>query len=84
MSTMAVPVFVTVTLCVALLPRATFPKLRLLEFGDKMPVPGALVLAPGAPVPALVTPAQLERPTMAIMTTAIARKPRKPRISRLV
>jgi hypothetical protein len=80
-STLAVPVFVTVTLCVALLPTATFPKLRLLKLGDKIPVPGVFVFAPGAPVPALVTPAQLERPTIEIMTAAIARKPR---ISRLV
>lgn len=37
MSTVAVPVFVTITLCVVLVPTATFPKLRLEELGVSTP-----------------------------------------------
>lgn len=47
MFTAAVPVFVTLTLCVALLPTATFPKLRLLELAESIPAPGV----PGCPPP---------------------------------
>lgn len=73
--TVAVPVFVTVTLCVALLPIATFPKLRLAALGESTPAlesPGV----PGLPVcedAALVYPAQLDRPTMASIIAIVTR-----------
>ena len=40
MLTVAVPVFLMVTLCVAALPAATVPKLRLLGVADRVPEPG--------------------------------------------
>jgi hypothetical protein len=37
------PVFVTVKLCVAVLPTATLPKLTLVVLGESIPVPGSLL-----------------------------------------
>ena len=73
--TVAVPVFVTVTLCVALLPIATFPKLRLAALGESTPALGSPGV-PGLPVcedAALVYPAQLERPTIAKIIAIVTR-----------
>jgi hypothetical protein len=58
MLTVAVPVFVTLRLCVALLPTETSPKLMVLGFAES---------APGAPVEfvALTRPAQPDKPTIA-------------------
>src|SRR5439155_3315823 len=54
----AVPVFVTLRFCVALLPTETSPKLMVLGFAER---------APGAPVEfvALTRPAQPDRPRIA-------------------
>jgi len=41
MLTVAVPVFVRVTLCVALVPAATLPKLTVVEPADSAPEPAA-------------------------------------------
>jgi hypothetical protein len=43
MFTVAVPVLVRVRLCEALLPTATFPKLRLVELAVRVPEPGDCV-----------------------------------------
>jgi hypothetical protein len=51
MFTVAVPVFVTLTLCVPLLPTATLPKLTLVEPADNTPAGGSPVLPPPPPVP---------------------------------
>jgi hypothetical protein len=40
MVTVEVPVFVTVTLCVVLLPTPTVPKLTVVRFAESMPDPG--------------------------------------------
>jgi hypothetical protein len=64
--TVAVPVFVTVSVWVALVPTETFPNVRLAALGVRIPAPGE----PGLPPPgvlALVYPAQLERPMTARM-----------------
>src|SRR5208282_2416183 len=65
MLTAAVPVLVMLKLCVALLPTATFPKLKLEALGERIPAPWFCNCPPG-----LVYPAQLERP-MTTSTTAI-------------
>ena len=44
--TVAVPVFVRVTVCVPVLPTATFPKLTLVEPADSTPAPGVPVVPP--------------------------------------
>ena len=72
MSTVAVPLLVTVRLCVVLLPTATFPKLRLDALGERTPEFGS----PGFPpcdAPALAYPAQLDRPTI-VKNSAIVRR----------
>jgi hypothetical protein len=62
MSTVAVPVLVTVTLCEDVLPTLTFPKLTLAGDGDSTPLFGG----PGSPPrDAEVYPAQLDSPTIA-------------------
>lgn len=48
--TVAVPVLVTVKLCVALLPTATLPKVKLVALAESTPAPGF----PGLVFPALV------------------------------
>ena len=40
MVTVPNPVFVTVKLCVELLPTAMLPKVRLVALGESIPVPG--------------------------------------------
>jgi hypothetical protein len=50
MVTVAVPVFVTVTLWVVVFPTATLPKLKLVALGERMPAPGSPVVV----FPALV------------------------------
>lgn len=60
MFTVALPVFVIVTLWVLFLPTTTFPKLTLVELEESSPV-----FVPGLPEPALVRPTQLERPVVA-------------------
>lgn len=71
--TVPVPVFVNVSVWVALLPTARLPKVRVEALGVKMPAPGE----PGVPPPgvlALVKPAQLERPATARSTATVARR----------
>lgn len=68
--TVAVPVFVTVKLCAKLLPTETFPKVRLVELGERTPAPGV----PGCPPDALVKPAQLDRPMIAEIAAKAARR----------
>jgi hypothetical protein len=65
MFTGALPVFVTVKLCVLLFPTETFPKLTLVELAESTPV-----LDPGfpEPEPALVVPTQLVRVMVARMS----------------
>ena len=65
MLTGALPVFVTVRLCVLLFPTETFPKLTLVELAESTPV-----LDPGfpEPEPALVVPTQLVSVTVARMS----------------
>jgi hypothetical protein len=46
MFTAAVPVFVTVTLCVVVLPTFTFPNATVAELGDKIPACGSPVVPP--------------------------------------
>lgn len=41
MVTVPSPVFVTVKLCVAVLPTAMLPKLTLVTLGESMPAPGS-------------------------------------------
>ena len=48
MFTVAVPVFVTVTLCVPVLPTAMLPKLMLVEPADSTPALGSPVVPPPA------------------------------------
>lgn len=69
MLTVAVPLFVRVRLCVALLPTDTPPKLRVVALGETTPEPGVPVFPPPAFV---VYPAQLERLMIATMATAAA------------
>jgi len=71
--TVAVPVLVTITVCVAVPPTETFPKLTLVGLGVRTPVPGV----PDCPPPGSPTevyPAQLESATLARTTRKIARK----------
>ncbi len=49
--TVAVPVFVSVTLCVPVLPTATLPKLTLVELADSTPAPESPAVPPPPPVP---------------------------------
>jgi len=53
MFTALVPVFVTVTPCVALLPTATLPRLTLVELAESTPAPGFPGTPPPPPVPPL-------------------------------
>ena len=48
--TVAVPVFVTVNVCEALVPSDTFPKSMLATFGVRTPAPGV----PGFPPPGVL------------------------------
>lgn len=54
MFTALVPVFVTVTLCVPVLPTATLPKLMFVELADSTPAPGSPGFPPPPPVPPTV------------------------------
>jgi len=54
MLTGLVPVFVTVTLCIPVLPTATFPKLTLVELAESTPAPGSPGFPPPPPVPPTV------------------------------
>ena len=68
MLTVSAPVFVRLSLCVALLPTGTSPKLMVAGFAERVP---------GTPIEgfaALVTPAQPERPRIAGNPTRISRK----------
>jgi hypothetical protein len=76
MFTVAVPVFVRLRLCVELLPTATLPKVRLVALAERTPEPGDCDCPPG-----LVYPAQLERPTTAIMAARGARKAKSLRLN---
>jgi hypothetical protein len=69
MFTVAVPVFVIVTLWVALPPTATLPNVTDVELAESTPAPGfdGVVLA------ALVYPAQLESPSMARTVISVTR-----------
>jgi len=72
-STAEVPTFVTVTLCTAVLPVATLPKLMLAALTERTPEFGVLGWTA-----ALVKPEQLESPTMAIMAASIAKRTNRP------
>jgi len=76
--TFAVPVLVTLTVCVALLPTATFPKTTAFALGDSTPAAGFAGFPgfPGVDPPpvvdpppdaAVVYPAQLDNATLAMM-----------------
>jgi hypothetical protein len=64
------PVFVKVTLCVALFPTARLPKLKLVTFGESTPAPGVC----GVVFAVLVYAAQFESPTIATTIAKIVRK----------
>jgi hypothetical protein len=72
MLTAAVPVFVTVKLCVAVLPIPTFPNASVAALPDKTPVCPVLVLAP-------VNPAQPASPPIVTIATRKAMNARGPR-----
>jgi len=65
--TVLVPVFVNVSVCIALLPTEMFPKVNVVALPVRIPEPGV------AGLPALVNPAQLERPTIASSAPNAAR-----------
>jgi len=46
MFTALVPVFVTLKLCAAVLPMATFPKESVVALAERMPVPGSEPVVP--------------------------------------
>ena len=69
-ATDAVPVFVTVTLCIVMLPTATLPKLKLVALAVSTPAPGS----PGVVFAALVYAAQLERPTIARTMASVVKR----------
>ena len=64
MSTAAVPVFVTLRLCVAVLPTATLPNASVVALAERMPELGC--------VEALVKPAQLVSEIAANTTATVA------------
>jgi hypothetical protein len=72
MLTAVVPVFVTVKLCVAVLPIPTFPNASVAALPDKTPVCPVLVLAP-------VNPAQPASPPIVTIATRKAINARGPR-----
>ena len=72
MLTDVVPVFVTLTVCVAALPTATFPKLRLLALDERTPADGCAGSPVVAPDAAVVYPAQLESAKLATTTNTTA------------
>jgi hypothetical protein len=74
MLTAAVPVFVTVKLCVAVLPIPTFPNATVARLPDKTPVWPVLVLAP-------VYPTQPASPPIATIATRNAMNARGPRFT---
>ena len=70
--TVPVPVLVKVSVWVALLPTEMLPKVRVVALAVNIPAPGE----PGVPPPgvlALVSPAQLERPTTARSSASVAK-----------
>ena len=76
MLTVAVPVLVTLRLCVAVLPTATFPKLRLAVFGERTPAVAGSA-PPDVADAAVVYPAQLESIRLAPMIRAIEKRARR-------
>ena len=54
MFTVAVPVLVTLRVCVAVVPTATFPKPRLVGLGVRTPTPGFPGFPPPPPLDAAV------------------------------
>ena len=81
MLTVALPVFVTVRLCVLLFPTETFPKVTLVELAESTPV-----LDPGfpEPEPALVVPTQLVRVMVARMSARTESSVASRRVEELV
>jgi hypothetical protein len=77
--TIAVPAFVTVTLCVAVLPTATLPNATLAEFAESTPALPVLPLPAPPPLPPnnaalVVYPEQLDNPAKARITVRAVRK----------
>ncbi len=70
MFTVAVPVFVTVTVCVALPPTATLPNVTLVDPAESTPLPGF----DGEVFAELVYPAQFDRPIIATNSTIVTRR----------
>lgn len=74
--TVAVPVLLMLTVWVAVLPTATFPKLILPTLGERTPAAelAGLPVAEPAPDAAVVYPAQLENIKLAVITIAIDKR----------
>jgi len=73
-------VLLTLTVCIAALPTATFPKLRLLALGERTPA-SEFAGFPFVEVPpdaAVVYPAQLDNAKLAMVTTKIDKKSKLP------